>query len=391
MDKGATLKILHIITDLDTGGAEMMLYKLLAAHQYAADCEIEPMVISLMERGPVTERIESLGVSVVSLGMRQGEKPGLDVIRKLFRQTRQFRPQVIQGWMYHGNIAATLARLSLLMGGSGVGLYWNIRQTLYDFSNEKRMTRLLIHLSAWLVWLPKTIIYNSDVSAAQHEAVGFPVAKRHVIGNGFDLDQFSLDLEAGRRQRERLGISEDAWVVGHVSRFHPMKGHATLLRVAAHVVEQLPQGNSVRFVLIGRGVDVDEPQLVDQITSLQLTNHVLLLGEQSEIPALMSSFDLVVSPSAWGEGFPNVIGEAMACGRPCVVTDVGDSAKVVGKGGIVVDVDDDKAMADAILSLLLDAEKRDQMATAAVSRVSEKYGIDQIAGQYLELYQCAGS
>ena len=106
--------MVHIITDLDTGGAEMMLYKLLAAYQYVADCKIETMVISLMERGPVTERIESLGVSVVSLGMRQGEKPGLDVIRKLFRQTRQFRPQVIQGWMYHGNIAATLARLSLL-------------------------------------------------------------------------------------------------------------------------------------------------------------------------------------------------------------------------------------------------------------------------------------
>jgi len=382
---------LHIITDLDTGGAEMMLYKLLAAHRYTADCEVESMVITLMECGPVADRIELLGVPVMSLGMRQGEKPGLDVIRKLFRQTHQFRPQVIQGWMYHGNIAATLARLSLLTGGADMHLYWNIRQTLYDFANEKRMTRLLIRLSVWLAWLPKTIIYNSYVSAAQHVAVGFPVTKRRVIGNGFDLERFIPDLKAGRRQRDRLGISENAWVVGHVSRFHPMKGHAMLLRAAAHVVEQLPQGNSVRFVLIGRGVDADEPQLTDQIDLLQLTNHVLLLGEQSEIPALMTCFDLVVSPSAWGEGFPNVIGEAMACGCPCVVTDVGDSAEVVGRGGIVVDIDDDKTMAEAILSLLQDVETREKMAVAAVSRVSEKYGIYQVAGQYLELYQCAAS
>ena len=161
------INILHIITDLDTGGAEMMLYKLLAE---SAGKPVNQLVISLMGEGPVQAKIEALGIEVKNLELRQGQTPKLRSFKLLRQMIKQFQPNVIQGWMYHGNLAASMGVMFL---GVKAKVVWNIRQTLYDFVNEKSKTRLIIRLSAWLSKRPDCILYNSSLSRQQHEGIGF--------------------------------------------------------------------------------------------------------------------------------------------------------------------------------------------------------------------------
>ncbi len=179
----------------------------------------------------------------------------------------------------------------------------------------------------------------------------------------------------------------DTLLVGHISRFHPMKGHTTLLQAARLVVDDLGEQNRVRFLLIGRGVTKQQDELVRLIDELELSPYVSLMGERSDVERIMAAVDLVVSPSSWGEGFPNVVGEAMACGTPCVVTDVGDSATVVDNTGRVINAKDYNAMAREIEMMLLNQEKRIELGDQARRRVEEHYSIDAIATRYQNFYQ----
>jgi glycosyltransferase involved in cell wall biosynthesis len=368
------MKITHIITDLDTGGAEIMLYKLLASLH---DEELNSTVISLMGRGKITERIEALGVKVETLDLGQGERPSWQTIKKLRQFMRAFNPDIVQGWMYHGNIAATVAVFLFDPMCRKVKLFWNVRQTLYDINSEKMQTRWLIMLGRWLSFLSHSIIYNSNLSVEQHCNVGFPVKKTKIIPNGFDLQKFKPDQQHRQQFREELGVTESVLLVGHISRLHPMKDHATLLRAIDRVVDNLSGIGSkkeVLFLLIGHGVTSD------------LSNNLAIrfLGERSDIPKIMSALDIVVSSSAWGEGFPNVIGEAMASEVPCVVTDVGDSAYIVGKYGQVCSVGDDQCIASSLLKLIENKQERKMAGKQARKRINENYSMDKIKKEYLK-------
>lgn len=366
------MKVLHIITDLDTGGAEMMLYKLLASLQ---DEPVEFAVISLMGRGGITERIEELGIQVETLNMGQGERPSWRVLVKLKQLMASMRPDIVQGWMYHGNLAATLARWLGWLSGNRVALFWNIRQTLYDLNSEKRLTRTLILLSRWLSFLPNKIIYNSSVSRRQHVTVGFRNTNSLVIPNGFDLQQFRPNSERRRQFRETMGVPEEAILVGHISRFHPMKDHATLLRAVDRVVGT-KSDHDIQFLLVGHGVTA----------ALSEQPRIHFLGERADIADIMSALDMVVLTSAWGEGFPNVIGEAMATALPCVVTDVGDSAQIVGQFGLICSVGDDHCIADSLLRLIQNREERQYMGDNGRKRMKENYTMERIKREYLDCW-----
>ena len=196
------MKITHIITDLDTGGAEIMLYKLLVSLR---DEKVESLVVSLMRNGPITQRIKALGVKVETLGLKQGDRPSWQTIDRLRKLIRTFNPDVVQGWMYHGNIAATAAVFLFDPMRRKVKLFWNVRQTLYDINSEKTQTRWLIVLGRWLSFFPHSIIYNSNLSAEQHCNVGYLSKKTKIIPNGFDLQKFRPDQN--RRQQLTLFIS----------------------------------------------------------------------------------------------------------------------------------------------------------------------------------------
>jgi glycosyltransferase involved in cell wall biosynthesis len=351
-----------------------MLCKLLSSLHNDA---VNSMVISLMGRGKITEQIEALGVRVETLDLEQGERPGWRTVKKLRQFMRAFNPDIVQGWMYHGNIVATVAVFLFDPMCRKVKLFWNVRQTLYDINNEKIQTRWLIVLGRWLSFFPHSIIYNSNLSAEQHCNVGYLSKKTKIIPNGFDLQKFKPDQHRRQQLREELGVAESVLLVGHISRLHPMKDHATLLRAIDRVVDSLSSTGSkqeVLFLLIGQGVT----------SELSTNPAVHFLGERSDIPKIMSAIDIVVSSSAWGEGFPNVIGEAMASEVPCVVTDVGDSAYIVGKYGRVCSVGDDQCIANSILQLIENKQERETVGKQARKRIKENYSMDKIKKEYLK-------
>jgi glycosyltransferase involved in cell wall biosynthesis len=370
------MRLLHVITGLQTGGAEMMLCKVLDALRAG---RFDSAVLSLMPPGSVGERISLLGIPVDSLRIRSGV-PSLAAILRMRRLVGAFKPDVIQGWMYHGNLAAWLSH----RWANRAPVVWNIRQSLYEIRREKRLTRWVIRLGAALSSRVQAIIYNSYTSRSQHEAMGYDCRHALVIPNGFDIDRFRSSPEMRLAFRKALKVDADVPLVGMVARWHPMKDHANFLRGAAGVLERC---SDAHFVLVGRDVDADNTVLLDMIGSLKLADRVHLLGEVSDVPALMAALDVLVSASG-SEAFPNVLGEGMACGVPCVATDVGDSALVLDGHGRVVPPHDPAALSAAVIELLrLDPHRRVELGAAARLHVEAKFSLSEIADRYAALYE----
>jgi len=371
------LKVVHVITGLATGGAERALYNLL---QGGLNTGFSNHVISLSDAGTMGSQIEALGVPVATLGM-QGGRPSLAGLLKLRAVIKALHPDLIQGWMYHGNLAATLARS---MSSERPALVWNIRQSLYQIGNEKLLTRQVIRANRLFSESPDALLYNSQLSRYQHEVFGFVANAGQVIPNGIDLQRFSFSEVARQRVRTELAIPTEALVVGHVARLHPMKDHANFLQAAQTIALHYPNAH---FILSGRDVCLDNANLKQKIpTSLQ--NRFHLLGERSDVADLMNAMDVLTLCSAWGEGFPNVLGEAMAVGVPCVATDVGDSALVIGDCGVVIAPRDKTALASGIESLLaLPVTERRLLGQRARRRIEDKFTLGAIVEQYAALYK----
>jgi glycosyltransferase involved in cell wall biosynthesis len=373
---GAKIKILHVINDLSVGGAEMMLYKLLSGMDRGRH---EPVVISLGEGGELRESVEGLGVPVHGLGMKP-PAPTPASLWRLRRLMRRLDPDLIQGWMYHGSLAAQLA--SVFSAGRAATL-WNIRQSLYSLEYEKPTTALAIRLCARLSRRPAAIMYNSRTSAAQHGALGYHGGRALVIHNGFDTDVFAPSAEVRASVRAELRVAPDSLLVGLVGRYHPAKDHANFLRGAALLRDACPDA---QFVLSGRGIHRGNEALCELIGELGLGGLVHLLGPRQDVPRLMASFDVVVS-SSFEEGFPNVVGEAMSCGVPCVVTDVSDLPWVVGETGMVVPPRNPEALAAALKDMVaLGREGRGRLGKAARARVIEYFELGLIVRKYEAVY-----
>ena len=375
------MKIVYIITDLSTGGAQMMLYKLLSGLNRE---RFTPVVVSLMDRGTIGDRIQSLSIPVYSIGMTSG-KPTSASIWRCVRTVRQLQPDLIQGWMYHANLAAQLASVFL---PKSVPVLWSIRQSLYSLNYEKAGTAAVIKLCAKISNMPKHIIYNSQTSAHHHEKVGYRPNKTVVIPNGFDTQMFAPSREAVNSVRLELGIPINTIVIGLIGRYDPMKDHANFLQAAALLLKKYPE-LTVQFVLAGSGVDGNNPFLCGLVQELELLTQIHLLGERQDIPRLTAALD-IASCSSYAEAFPNVIGEAMACGVPCAVTDVGDAAWIVGNTGRVVPPRNPEALANAWKELIdLGAEGREFLGKAARLRISECFSIDSVVAKYESLYESA--
>ena len=373
------IRVLHVITGLDTGGAEMMLLKLLSAGQCGG---IEPTVLSLTGLGgTIGERLIALGVAVEAVGLRRS---GASIARlpRLLGSARRFRPHLVHGWMYHGNLAASAIGA---LATRHIPILWSIRQTLYRLSDERRSTRAVIRLGAALSHLPSSILYNSTLSAEQHEAIGYAGTKRVVIPNGFDCKQFRPSAEARREVRAELRLPPDSMLVGLVARYHPMKGHNVFLRAASHLSRDWAE---LRFILAGREVTKDNPTLAALIEELGLGERVILLGERSDVPRITAALDIACSSSVRSEGFSNTIGEAMSCGIPCVATDIGEGREIIGDAGILVPPGDAVALARAIGRMLDESiDQRRARGLAARARIEQKFSLTEIARRYHELYR----
>lgn len=372
------MSITHVITGLNTGGAEMMLCKLISSNDWSHGTR----VISLIAGGAVKERIQDCGVTVHSLNMRRGW-PSLAALKRLRGVVRGEHPDVIQGWMYHGNLAASVAKR--FCKGKAPAVVWNVRQSLYDLKHERPFTRWVIRVNARISGRADAIIYNSRTSARQHEAFGFDASRTRIIPNGFDTDVFYPDETSRIKIRSEMGLKEDAILIGLIARYHPMKDHLNFMRAAALLNREFPE---VHFLLAGSNIDAGNRLLSSMIMELGLDKRVHLLGERKDIPQLNAALDIASSSSAWGEGFANVIGEAMSCGVSCVVTDVGDSAWIVGDIGKVVPAGAPEALATAWKELLaLDHRGRQALGMRGRQRVIENFSLGVVVKKYEHLYE----
>ncbi len=370
------VKILHIITGLNTGGAETMLLKVLTNMDRES---FLPEVVSLTDIGSVGPKIQELGIPVHAIGMRP-EFPGPLSIWRFIRRVRGLQPDLLQGWMYHGNLAAQFTNAFL---PNPVPVLWNVRHSIYDLKNEKKMTAWMIRLGAKFSNKPSRILYNSKISASQHEALGYVSEKRVTIPNGFDTDIFSSSEEARLKIRQELGLSASSSLIGLIGRYHPMKDHGNFVRAASYISKTHPD---IHFVLAGTDVDCKNTELTDLVKSQGLTSKFHLLGERNDINRLTASLD-IASSSSFTEAFSNTIGEAMACEVPCVATNVGDSDWMVGDTGRLVPPRDPAALASACEDLLdIGLDGRKALGAKARERIINNFSINKIVSNYEALY-----
>jgi glycosyltransferase involved in cell wall biosynthesis len=356
----------------------MMLYKLVRSmdrHRF------RPLVVSMIDTGTVGAKIEALGVPVHALGMSPGSL-SIAALRALVGLIATSRPALVQGWMYHANLFGSLATA---LSRVGAPVVWNVRASLDGLDKEKRSTAAVIRLGALTSRATAGIVYNSRTSARQHEGLGFSARRTEVIPNGFDCEEFKPDRNARERLRAALAIDDDAVLVGCIGRYHPMKDHATFLAAAglAHRTDA-----RLRFLLAGTGIDSVNTEIASLVRDQGLGAQVHLLGERNDMAQVTAALDIACSASAWGEGFPNVLGEAMACAVPCVATDTGDSAWIVGDCGRVVPVRSPRALADAILALsAVHRAGREAIGERGRARIREHFSIETVARQYETYYQ----
>lgn len=371
------LRILFVITDLEVGGAERMLLKLVA--RLAASHELA--VVSLTGRGALAWEFEQAGATVTALDMRGPfALPG--AVARLARQVRAWRPQVMSTWMYHADLVGGLA--ARLAGLRAVA--WNIRNSDLARAHTSRSTRLVVRANALLSGtLPAKILCCSDTARRIHVALGYRADRFHLIPNGFDLQQFQPSGAARAAVRQELGLDPDDLLIGLVARWHPQKDHAGFLRAAAELARHQP---AAHFVLAGSECDADNPELVGLVAAAGLAQRVHLLGPRRDIPRLTAAFDIATSASAFGEAFPNILGEAMACAVVCVTTDVGDSAAIVADTGRVVPPGEPAALAAAWAELLaMPAAARAELGERARQRASGEFELGAVVSRYEAVFR----
>lgn len=301
-------------------------------------------------------------------------------ILKIFLRLRSTPPQIIQGWMYHGNLVAIVLHIFL---GARATLIWNVRQSLYDLRQEKSLTQHVIRISAKLSWVPEYILYNSHQARRQHEKFGFSGKKAAVIPNGFDAEKFSPDVARRSATREALNIPADALIVGAIGRWHPVKSLERLLRVTATLIAQ---GEDICVLVAGTNVLLENSAVRAHIPD-EILGRYFLLGERKDVPDILRAMDIYCLCSR-AEGFPNSLGEAMACGKPCITTNVGDCAVLLNGNGIVVKPESDRALLSALKRLISSrVEKRETMGANSRKHIQETYSLRSLVAAYISLYK----
>lgn len=374
-------RIHFIITSLGTGGAEMMLYKLLSRIDRK---QFHPEVITLtgsrLVPSSMVRRYRALDIPVRIFDFSNLPLLPLRFV-SLVRHLRNQPPHLVSTWMYHADLIGGLA--ARFAGNPPVA--WNIRHSDLTRQVDKRTTLLAANISARLSrYLPVKIICCAHRSKDIHAAIGYDRERMVVIPNGFDVEEFRPNSEARNTIRGELELAPETLAIGLVGRFHRQKGHAIFVQAAKMLISMFGR---VRFILCGNGVNWENRDLADLIEGAGLKEYFSLLGLRSDMPRLFSALDVVTSSSVCGEGFSNVIGEAMSCAVPCVVTDVGDSAMIVEKTGKVVPSQNPEALSKAWMELIdLGREGRQELGQFARQRILQQFSLDQIVKRYEDLY-----
>lgn len=369
------LRVLHIITGLNDGGAEGVLFRLVSHHQ-----AIPSVVVSLVDGGKYKELLSSADIRTHSLGLT---KNFLSIFRvgRLVHVIKAEKPDLIQTWLPHANLLGTIA--GRLAGVKRI--FWGIRHSEMSGGRENFLTNVIIHfLALFSHSIPTAIVSCAEAASRYHIGIGYSAKKFVLIPNGYEggcaskKDGHSLGL------RTELGIEQDQFVVGMVARFHEQKDHYNLLLALSMVKER---GLTFRVLLAGDRVDSDNQSLITNINKLGLVDEIFLLGRRDDVGQIFRSIDVHVLSSAFGEGFPNVVAESMAVGIRQIVTRVGDSEQIVSSSGWVVPPRRPAELADAIEEAFHESlTERIGKERLAKNIIRKFYGLDLMVEAYHSLY-----
>lgn len=370
-------KVLHIITGLNDGGAESVLTRLcLNSHS------VNHVVVSMIDLGKYGSILQAHGIKVHALFM--GRK--LSNIFKLFKLVHLIKleqPDVVQTWMYHadlfGGMAAKLAGVRRVC--------WGVRHSVLERDKTKTSTIVTAKLCSVLSkWIPEFIICCANKALEVHANIGYQRSKMLVIPNGYDLAKFSQDNAIRVRMREHFEQPEECFFIGLVGRYHPFKDHHNLFHALALVKNEIP---TIRCLLVGKDMLENNTEIMKVINKLSLQDNVVLAGQYSDISAVMNALDLHVLSSS-SEAFPNVLAEAMACGTPCVTTNVGDAQDIVGDNSVCCSSGDSRALANLILMMhnewLYYPDSWVIRKNACIERIEERFSIQRMVNSYEDIW-----
>lgn len=363
-------RVLFLIRSLGRGGAERQLAALATAMRRSGR---DVSVACFYAGGAFQRELVAAGVPVIDLRKRnRWDIAGF--LWRLWRAFRHNRPDIVHGYLTVGNLLSLLAKLA----DRHTRVLWGVRSSYIDRNRYDWMSRLTFRFSRRLSHLADGIIVNSWAGAAHHAALGYPSARITVVPNGIDTHRFRFDPDGRAHWRGEWNVPEDAALVGLVGRLDPMKDHPTFLRAAAMLAARDPRW---RFVCVGAGGDSGYARTLASLAEeLGLHGRLVWAGPRDDMPAVYSALDIAASTS-YGEGFPNTVAEAMACGRPCVATDVGDSARIVGACGAVVAARDPAAFAAGLektWGLLAPCAEGSGLRAMARSRIEETFALEAL-------------
>ncbi|WP_158622812.1 glycosyltransferase [Aquabacterium soli] len=374
------MKVLHIISGLAQGGAETVLCRLVESMP-----EQEHLVAVLSTLDQLEGRLRQAGAQITYIDLRTPWRLPLGLI-ELWRFIRRTRPDVVQTWMYHADVVGGVC--ARLAGAAPV--CWGLHHASPSAPDLGLTARLSAKLGKMLSgWIPASIIACSNTTSRCHAAFGYRPAAIRVICNGYDTEVFRPDPSRGRSVRRRLRIDDGARLIGMVARFHPAKDHANLFQALALLRQRRPSG--WRCLLVGDGMNHAHPDVARLLASSHLADEVVLAGPQADMPAIMNALDVLVLSSAT-EAFPNVLNEAMACGVPCVSTDVGDASLIVGDTGWTVPAKNPAALADALATALQASESApdwELRCQAARQRIVDNFSAAAMAEGYRQCWMLA--
>lgn len=374
--RGHGLRVTHVIVGLGVGGAELMLKRLIESHRF--DPLFQHRVITLTSVGIVGKQLRAVGVEVEVMNMRSPlHFPAM--LWRMTRLLRQQRPDVVQTWMYHADL---LGGLAARMAGIK-NVIWGIRTT--DVSaGGSRATAGVRWLCARLSrWVPHTIVCAAEASRRVHVALGYRADRMVVLPNGFDLARLQATPAQVATLRSECGFASDALVFGTLGRFNAVKDPHNFVRAAGLLARKHP---AVNFLMVGRDCDAANVQLMGWINTTGCADRFVLLGERSDAPVCLAAMD-VFCMSSRTEGFPNVVGEAMAMRKVCVVTDVGDAAYLLGECGVVVPKEDSAALANGMTQLVsLSVADRAELGERAHARIASEFTMDRTRERFEAVY-----
>ncbi len=358
--------MVHIITGLNSGGAERMLTRIVTA-----DIGQKQTVISLMNEGVYGAEIKAAGIAVHCLKLDM-KLPNPLILLRLAYLLKKLRPDVVMTWLYHADLLGLVA--AKLAGINKDKIIWNIRCSDMDLSHRGLITQWILKALIKLSATPRAVATNSLAGQKHHKKLGYNPKRWIYLPNGVDTNAWSPNADRRIAVRTELGVDDNQILIGLVARVDPVKNHDGFLKAAVQVSARYPDA---RFLLVGDGV-------FNLTIPPELENCLYRYSYRVDIPDIMRALDLHVLCSH-SEGFPNVLCEAMACGTPCLVTDAGDAAEIIGKTGIIVPVADTEALAAGILSYLSETtEQRSERGAAARARALDHYTIERVYQAYRE-------